>query len=264
MPLKSLKHVVLVRSAPSASAAQLAAFLGIRRMEPTSPYLPNKKIIINWGCTRELMTGAKVSLFNAPASVRIAADKRKCADVLEQSSIRTVNFCSGSYATVRAKYPEDILLARYTLTGHSGAGIEVFRKNDPAPQTEPVAYSVYVKKRAEFRVHVAFDKAIHVVEKRRREGVEMKGREALVRNLGDMWVFCEEKLSCDERGDRAALEKIAVDAVNSCGLHFGSVDVLYSHEDEYIVCEINTKTGIGTTRTRDAYVAAFKEAIANG
>lgn len=260
-----MRKPIIVRKSPSNSAAQLAAALGLVRVAPGSTALLRKRpFILNWGCSSlgDWLDGVRV--LNHPGAVELAVNKRKCANILEENSVRTVNFCSGPYSKVRAKYPDEILLARYTLTGNSGEGITVLRPEDPAPETEPLAYSVYVKKQTEYRVHVAFGKAIHVVEKRKRNEAEPTKDEKLIRTLGNTWVFCEENLRCDTDNNRTQLVATAVDAVKALGLDFAAVDMLYSKANEYVVCEVNTKPGIGSTSTLEAYANAFNGAFNNG
>jgi hypothetical protein len=262
-----MRKAIIVRKAPSNSAKLLAGALGLARVEPGHPALLRpRKAVINWGCSDldGIVGGAGYSLvpvLNHPTNVGLAINKIACSMVLENNSVRTVNFCSGPYSNARAKYPDDILLARYTVTGNSGKGIKILRPGDPAPAQEPLVYSVYTKKTEEYRVHVAFGKVIHVVEKRKRADAEPSADEKLVRTLGDTWVFCEENHGCDERGDRTQLHAASIAAVNALGLDFGAVDTLYSKAGEYVVCEVNTKPGIGSTSTLEAYVNAFKEKI---
>lgn len=256
-----MRKPLIVRKSPSNSAKVLAQALGLTRVEPGHPLLLKKReAIINWGCS-SLSYHVDTPVYNYPPSVAWAIDKVACANRLEVKSVRTVNFCSGPYSNVRSKYPDDILLARYTVTGNSGEGIKIIRPGDPPPDKEPAAYSVYVKKTEEYRVHVAFGKVIHVVEKRKRAGVEAQPDEKLVRTLGNTWVFCENDLGCDQRNDRTQLYAAAINAVAAVGLDFGAVDMLYSKAGEYVVCEINTKPGIGSTSTLEAYTNAFKEKL---
>jgi hypothetical protein len=204
-----------------------------------------------------------VRVYNKPEAVALAVNKRECADTLELASIRTVNFCSGPYSKVRGKYPDDILLARHTLTGSSGEGITVHRPGDPGPEQEPAAYSVYVPKVTEYRVHVAFGKAILVVEKCKRVNAEPSKDEKLIRSCGDVWTFVVNNLRCDTDNTRAQLESTAIEAVKALGLDFGAVDMLLSKAGEYVVCEVNTKPGIKAESTKNAYTKAFIEEIQN-
>jgi glutathione synthase/RimK-type ligase-like ATP-grasp enzyme len=248
-------RVVLARKSPSEGARHIAAALGIKRVSPEIKGKP--QLIINWGCS-SLAYPQNSHLINSPQAVALAINKLNCGLTLEEHSVRTVNFFSGKYSDVRKKFPDDIIVARHKLNGSCGDGIQIIRPDDPPPEKEAKAYCPYIRKSTEFRVHVAFGKVIHVTEKRKRVGAEPSTDEKLVRNVGNVWVFCENDLSCDERKDRTQLEAISTQAIKALGLHFGAVDLLFSKKGEYVVCEVNTKPGVASTATLDAYVNAFK------
>lgn len=251
-------ELIIVRKSPSRSASLLAKALGVRKFRPDA-YPRRKYAIINWGCTS--IPHIEGLIANDTDAVKLAVNKLQCCLTLEEHSVPTVNYFTGAYSEVRAKFPGEIIVARHTLTGNSGAGIQILRPGDPPPEHEAMAYTPYIKKHTEFRVHVAFGRVIHVIEKRKRAGAEPTADEKLVRNVGNTWVFCENDLSCDERNDRTQLSAVAINAVKALGLHFGAVDLLYSKQGEYVVCEVNTKPGIASTATLKAYTTAFKEAV---
>lgn len=141
------------------------------------------------------------------------------------------------------------ILCRQKLDGHSGDGIEDFIGQD-AP-----LYVAYVKKKAEFRVHVFNGKVLDVQEKRRRK-VEEGQPEAnpRVRNLANGWVFCRENVTPDQK----VLDE-AIKAVAALGMVFGAADVIWNEfQKTAYVLEVNSAPGLCETSAK-LYAAAFKE-----
>jgi D-alanine-D-alanine ligase-like ATP-grasp enzyme len=77
----------------------------------------------------------------------------------------------------------------------------------------------------------------------------------MVRNLanGFVYVFDEAPPAC--------VKEEAIKALESTGLAFGAVDVIYNQQqDKAYVLEINTAPGL-EQRTAEAYALAFKEIV---
>jgi glutathione synthase/RimK-type ligase-like ATP-grasp enzyme len=125
-----------------------------------------------------------------------------------------------------------VVLAR-TNTGQGGSGILICRDAlDDAP-----LYSLYIKKKKEFRVHVAFDKVLLVQEKRRKRGIDS---DRLIRSHRRGWVFCRNDIE-----EPNGLRDIAIGAVSTLGLDFGGVDVIWNqNQNQCYVLEVNTAPGL--------------------
>lgn len=134
-----------------------------------------------------------------------------------------------------------------TLTGQAGSGIRVC--NSDTGLVDAPLYTLYIKKRREYRVHVVNGQAIAVHEKRRKVGEQP---DPMVRSHRRGWVFC--KLDVWEPD---GLREIAVNAVGALELNFGAVDVIWNeHHNQLYVLEINSAPGL-CNQTADAYSAAI-------
>ena len=105
-------------------------------------------------------------------------------------------------------------------------------------------YVKYVKKRAEYRVHVFSGVAVDVQQKRKRNDTETDSR---IRSFNNGWVYCRDNIN----PYNAAILDQSIAAVEALGLDFGAVDVIWNdHYQRAYVLEVNTAPGlIGTTLT---------------
>jgi glutathione synthase/RimK-type ligase-like ATP-grasp enzyme len=143
------------------------------------------------------------------------------------------------------------VVCRHILNGHGGAGISIVVAGGVLP--EAPLYVKYIPKKHEYRVHVAFGKAILVQRKARR--LDHDNPDWKVRNHANGFVFALED-NPDER-----LTTLGVNAVEAVGHLYGAVDAIYNEKsDTYYALEVNSSPGL-QGRTVEAYVAAFKEAL---
>src|SRR5690606_11027529 len=84
-----------------------------------------------------------------------------------------------------------IVVCRQRLSTHSGEGIVIAAR--PEELVDASLYVSYIKKKKEFRVHVAFGKVIDIQEKRRRRDYDGEPNFA-VRNHHTGWVYCREDI----------------------------------------------------------------------
>ena len=69
-------------------------------------------------------------------------------------------------------------------------------------------------------------------------------------------------MACDADESRPALEEQAVKAISAVGLHFGAVDIVREVDTkEYYVLETNSKPGIVSEATWNAYCNALKQRL---
>ena len=113
-------------------------------------------------------------------------------------------------------------------------------------------------KRTEYRIHVVSDQVILVQQKRRKEGWgNNPNYNSLVRNVESSWIYAVNDI--DQNG-LELVKEAAVEAIQTFGLDFGAVDVIYKEQtNQAFVLEINTAPGLdqdGSALT--AYTEAFQ------
>ena len=227
------------------------------------------RYMINWGVSRppRAITQRQLILSNSYEGVANCQDKRETFQKLDESNIRTLDWCV-PHEVARALPANEWLeedgkvVVRHTTTGHGGHGIQIVRRGHAIPNAP--LYTRYFRKSAEYRVHVAFNTVILIQQKRKRNGIEQEGNAPLIRTHENGWVFTANDLACDERNYRDSLCNLAIAAANAVGINHGAIDILTKHTpagESSVVCEINSAPGIEAGRTLEAYTAAFSEEI---
>lgn len=149
---------------------------------------------------------------------------------------------------------KSIVLERTTVTGQSGAGINVRRPGEALGRA--AMYVRYVPKEIELRVHVLNGKAIAVQQKRKVEGREQTDNEKLIRNHHNGWVFAVNNVN---EQAAAAAKPVAVEACRILGLDFGAVDIIVPKKGGApVFLEVNTCPGLESETVLTAYVEELR------
>lgn len=245
---------ILIRppTRPSNGAQTIRQALGsVARLSRRDPVPRQYNRIINWGNSapiRSVRTDVKV--LNKPEAVANASNKLAAFRKMSEAEVSIPEIST----TVPSITDGDIWFARTSLTGSAGHGIVVLRSGDNIPAAP--LYVRYVRKTAEFRIHVANGQAIFVQQKRRKGGVEQSADQKLIRNHDNGWVFCPVDLNEVQQ----EWKDEAVKATLSLGLDFGAVDCIVGRSDNKLyILELNTAPGLESPGLIAAYTEAFRE-----
>jgi hypothetical protein len=258
----------------SKSAIALATLLSqklghkVRRLYTEgSKFRPNvRNVIINWGNSSPFLI-KDATVLNLPGHVAVASNKLDAFCCWEEWNYGQVppedrpHFINYPTWTTDPNVAHmwvaegSTVFARMTLTGCSGAGIVELKLNDDMGAYTAPLFTKYIKKKAEYRVHVAFDKIIDIQQKKKR--TDFVGEpNYLVRNHHNGWVYCREGIT-----PPTGIEQQALLAVRALGLHFGAVDIIYNeHHNKCYVLEVNTAPGVEGT-TLEKYANSFVEEL---
>lgn len=209
--------------------------------------------LINWGCSTLPARLSGGHIINPPDRVAVAANKLLTFNTLKPcTTINLPEFTTDVDTALGWVNDGRVVVCRTKLNGHSGAGIVLAARQEDVVQQCPL-YVQYIKKKSEFRVHVAFGKVIDIQAKRKRADFEGEADYA-IRNHHTGWVYCRENI--EEPHD---LRQQAIDTILTLGLDFGAVDIIYNqHQNKSFVLEVNTAPGLeGTSVTN--YTNAFVE-----
>lgn len=245
----------------SSSAIALVTTLGnnlnrtVRRVRQDSRTFIHKptRLVVNWGNSHAPAWRNPASKWlNKPEAVAVAGNKLLSFQALQgnvnipewTTDIEVANDWIANGFTV---------LARHSLTSHSGNGITV---HDQPDLGRAPLYVQYKKKKKEFRVHVFGGIVIDVQEKRKEKGVERDERTSKIRNRANGWVFCRDGID-----EPVQLREQAIAAVNCLNLDFGAVDVIWNErENKCYTLEVNTAPGLEGT-TLENYTKAILEVL---
>lgn len=142
------------------------------------------------------------------------------------------------------------VFARTLTKSSEGKGIVVAETPEQVPMA-PV-YTLYKKKKKEFRVHVFQSKVVAVLEKRRKKGAYTG--ESKIRNTANGYVFCRENVE-----EPSGIRELAIAASKVTASDFKGVDIGYNEKlGQLFVIEVNSAPGMeGTT------VLEYVKAITN-
>ena len=243
----------------SASAKALSEALGIKRLKhERSKFKGNaNKTVINWGSSRLPEEVLRCKVINTPASVSKAANKFSFFRAMAEAGVSVPPHTEAPEAVAEWLEKGHTVVARTVLNGNSGEGIVLIEQGQEIVKAP--LYTRYIPKKDEYRVHVAFGEVIDVQRKARKKDVEDADVNWRIRNLAGGFIFAR----ADVGNAPVDVMEQAVHAVESIGLHFGAVDVIYNDkEKKAYVLEVNTAPGLMGT-TLEIYTETFKKVMGN-
>jgi glutathione synthase/RimK-type ligase-like ATP-grasp enzyme len=232
----------------SQGAKALSESLGVMQLRTNnSRFTPRQgDIIFNWGLAKRDMFPAKV--YNKPEAVRNVTNKLRFFQAAQGGE----GFQTLPYTTDRNEAAEwPVCVARTILDGHEGAGI-VITENGEEPPRAPL-YTKYVKKKAEYRIHVAFGQIIDMQRKIRDPNREPE--DWRVRSYQNGFIFARNSGLPSDAAQQAAL-----DAMDHFELDYGALDILETKDGSVYIIEINSAPGLEGT-TLEKYTEAFQQEI---
>lgn len=233
----------------SPTGNRLKDLLGAFRIKVRgNPWRPRRNAprpsLIVWGGTLERQVPANTRIIqNGPPRNKLSQLRSFREHLPENHPEYTTDRDVARQWAVRGK-----VLARQTLGGHSGQGIELFNGQD-AP-----LYVRYYPKDTETRVHVFDDEVILIQQKRRRNGHD---GDPIVRNHHNGYIY---SANISDWVDQGKLADLARRAVRSINYRWGAVDIICrrNRNPQYIVLEVNAAPGM-EGRTLNAYAEKFRQ-----
>jgi glutathione synthase/RimK-type ligase-like ATP-grasp enzyme len=237
----------------SNGARALARALGIRMIKREgSKYKPRRSdIIVNWGNSTLAYDFSPATVWNIPEAVALASNKLEAYVVLESSEVPIPQYTTDRKQVEEWLSKGYVVVARMLLRASEGRGIVLIHQGDTIPHAP--LYTLYRKKREEYRIHVFKGRVFDQQQKRRSTSDGRWQGDNRIRNSAGGWVFARE----DVHAPRPVLEA-ATKAVGALGLDFGAADCGYSvGKDSATVYEVNTAAGL-TGTTLEQYRRAFR------
>lgn len=238
----------------------LADALGIRRLRHEGSTFrgnPNKTVI-NWGASAlpANITGSPV--INRPEQVAIASDKLRFFTAMPgERGPRIPEFTTDTQTALGWIEAGETVCIRRILRGSGAAGLVIVSRANLEDFVQAPLYTKYVQKRDEYRVHIVRGRVIDTQRKALRNDIDRDEANWQIRNLENGFVFARNE-GREVPADVITQAQLAMD---SCGLDFGAVDVLYRERDQSAwILEVNTAPGLMNT-TLANYAAALRELI---
>lgn len=215
---------------PSNSARALAKHLGIKllRQKGSTFRARATDVIINWGVIK---TYTNANYINPISAVITASNKLTTLLALQAAEVSTPVF------DTNCTFADDssIVVARTTLSGHSGQGIVV---GEPNQLPHAPLYTEFIDKKREYRAIVCIDEVVDFKQKLKKKDWDGE-RSPYVWNVANGYVFARNEITRPE-----SIDQLAIDAVKALGLKYGAVDIIEDCEGKLYVLEVNTAFGL--------------------
>lgn len=238
----------------SQGCKNFAQALGIKRLKREVGKFrgSNRHTVINWGCASTPRNIDNCRILNKAEGINTAGNKLLAFKQLSTNdAINLPEWTSSKDDALAWIEDGSAVVCRTVLRGHSGQGIVMANTADEL--VDAPLYVKYVKKTHEFRLHILNGEMFDIQRKMRNREIADEDVNWQVRNHDNGFIFGREGVEAEE----AAIEQSAL-AVQTLGLDFGAVDLIYNKKDnKYVVIEVNTAPGL-TGTTLDNYVEAFK------
>jgi len=205
------------------------------------------KYVINWGCSSLPYHDRQV--INYPVAVARACDKIETLNALAHREVLCVPWTTKPEVAKVWHESGETVFARHVIRGTQGVGITIVCPADLlifAP-----LYTMFIPNCDEYRVHVAFGKAINFQQKKKRKGVKA---DPYVKSHTKGWIFARQDVILPK-----GVEKESIKAVDALGLDFGAVDIMQNRDNKIAyVLEVNTAPGLDSEHSVSVYAEAFK------
>src|SRR5690242_6212294 len=210
--------------AGSRGAKALAEAVGGRvlRREGSKYRYREGDFIINFGARDCPFHGRHVA--NQPDAIEPASNKLQCFRLMQEAGVSIPRFW-----TRREDIPNDAfpVMCRTKLEAHSGEGIVVAERRDQLVNAP--LYTQYIRKKHEYRVHALRKPGAAtsiIITQRKAKRHDRNDADFMIRNLANGFVYV-----IDERPP-ACVTREAIKALESTGLAFGAVDVIYNETQD--------------------------------
>lgn len=219
-------------------------------------------LLLNWGCsTLEVKPKNGQVLLNPPEAVANAKCKLRTFRLFRDKGVPHPQFWTKEDVK-EAERKSTILVARTTTRGSGGEGIVIIRPGDKV--VDAPLYTKYIRKNAEYRIHVVRDEIVLIQQKRKENDAEQTEDQKLIRNYENGWIFAANNVEFISDEQKENCKKAAVASVRSLGLDFGAVDLVVGLRDGLpYVLEVNTAPGLQSPTLLEGYSKVFST-IAQG
>jgi len=210
-------------------------------------------IVINWGNSERRFHGEYIDI---PEAVANASNKLWTAKIFGHDGVPQPPFTTDR-DVAQGWYDEGTtVVCRTLLRASEGRGIVLASAAADQQIVKAPLYAKYIKKAAEYRIHVAFKEVIDAQQKKRRLEVPDEKVNWQIRNAHNGWVYTRDNVN-----PPVCVSSAARDSVASLELDFGAVDIGYNDKAAAaMVYEVNTAPGLEGS-TIDSYYTAFQKRL---
>lgn len=241
------------------SLAKASRLLRINHKTPGYYARDERDVVVNWGSTvlpDRLLTG---SIINDPRLVDTACDKWEFFLKMHAAGICVPPFTNRKDEAIQWVKDGEVVFARTLLRANGGRGIVICEKELDIP--DAMCYTMYVKKAAEYRVHVVDNQVIDI-QRKIKDPKLPEPEDWRIRNHDNGFIFVRSTGDNQPLNPNRLVIERSIAAIQILNLDFGAVDVIWNEKKgEAYVLEVNTAPGLEGETTLNAYANAIKNLI---
>lgn len=220
---------------PSDGAKELCKLPGYRRMRVGKAVKAND-FVVNWGAHKAAPSyHYDAKTIQSIGAINQASNKLFAFEIFAGKDVSTVPWTANQAVAKQWLAEGRTVVARQTLTGHSGHGIIIIEKDQPL--VDAPLYTKYIFKVSEYRVHATRTAIIDTQKKISLPGVQPK--QWKIRSHENGFIFARNNIA-----DNAKRDKLAMQCIETLALDFGAVDIIEDKEGQLYVLEVNTAPGL--------------------
>lgn len=219
-------------------------------------FIPNKgDVVVNFGSSElpSSWAGCTYKLINQPLNVASSIDKVMALNIMHAMGVSVPKFTTDKLQVAKWLLKGHDVMARKLTKSSCGKGAVMLSGHMEKIPNAPL-YTLYVPKKAEYRVHVWGGEVIDMQQKKRRKDFDKTKVDTKIRTWDTGWVYCRGGIKVP-----TVVVEEAKKAVTALGLDFGAVDIGFTESNgRATVYEVNTAPGLeGTTLKK--YAKKIKE-----
>jgi glutathione synthase/RimK-type ligase-like ATP-grasp enzyme len=229
--------------------------MGVKRIKAEGSKYRGKRddVVVNWGSTAKRDWTDKVTVLNHPDLLTMNTNKLKFFQHYHETNVKQYLPKWTDSRKVAQGWSNDgaDVVCRTKLTGSGGDGI-VMTKAGAAIDDAPL-YTIYCKKKDEYRVHFFGNEIKDAQRKARKHDVPDNKVNWQVRNHVNGFIYAREGLKLPNEVLKAAQTFVEV-----TDLDFGAIDLIYNaKEDCAYILEVNSAPGL-EGQTAEVYAENLK------
>lgn len=231
-----------------------------RMVYPDGNYHPkHSHLLINWGNSNfpQWNYHRVGELLNIPGSVQQAINKIDTFVRLKNAGVITPIYTTQPSEAYQWMKQGKQIIARGTVTGHSGQGIELIT-NETEFNDVPL-YTQLIHPKREFRVYVFKGEAFEIrekikVEEREADYYHPNGLRSYVFSHVNGYRFKQVSQRYWDNTKYMTMREESIKSLSALGLDFGAVDVIYAVDERKVyILEVNTAFGMEWSKTVEKF-----------
>lgn len=250
---------ILPYSSASQSAKLISETFGVPLLKTRNSRFKGHrdKAIMCWGKATLNAEHRKCQLLNNPETMLDVRNKLTFLRAMKEHDFPSVPF----FTDKNDRPAREVIVARTVLNGSGGEGCIIVQPNEPLPDAP--LYTVYKKKKAEYRVHFLDGVCFHAQQKLRK--LDVPNPNWYIRSHDNGFTFASRTMEELPACVWVVADNFAERSQRDFSIDFGALDIIYNeHEDKAYILECNSAPGVEESTAQKYYEEFDKKGFFDG